>query len=422
MDKQKHILPNGLRVVLVPIEKAPSTTVLVFVSAGSKHESREEGGLAHFLEHMCFKGTPRRPRPIDISYELDAIGSQSNAFTSRDFTGYYAKAHPKHFLTILDVVSDLYLNPLLDPTEMQKEKGVILEEINMYEDLPHRLVQDVFMEALYGDTPIGRWEAGTRENVAGFTRDHLLAFRQKHYTAAHTTVFVSGSFDPQQALAEIATRFSTVPEGVYIPPYSFTEQITAPSLLVRNKDVEQTHIVLGVRTSHLVPADTATLKVLNSVLGGGMSSRLFERIREKMGVGYYIHSSFDEYKGHSHLAASVGVDKARVQEVVTAIISEMSRLATELVADTELQKAKEYVIGNTYLALESSDAIAEYYAVTDFLKGELVDPKELADEIQAVTAADIQRVAREIMRDDKLAAAFVGPVQNEEDIKTILHF
>src|SRR3989344_3446277 len=228
MNFKKQILKNGLTIITVPIKDAPSVTVLVTVHTGSKYESKEQNGLSHFLEHMCFKGTSKRPKAIDISRELDSIGSQSNAFTSQEFTGYYAKAHPDHLDKILDVVSDIYVNPVFSPEEIEKEKGVIIEEINMYEDMPIRSVHDVFMEVLYGDQPAGWNVAGTKENE------------------------------------------------------------NKPEIKIKHKETDQTHIVIGVRTFDSKDKRSFTLKVLNAVLGGGMSSRLFQKLREEMGVGYYV--------------------------------------------------------------------------------------------------------------------------------------
>ena len=198
MKFNKTILKNGLRVITVPMKDNPTVTVLMMVEAGSKYETKEINGLSHFLEHMCFKGTTKRPKAIDISQELDTVGAQYNAFTSQEYTGYYAKADFKHLDLLLDVVSDMYLNPIFEDKEIEKEKGVIIEEINMYEDLPHRKVQEIFMKLLYGDQPAGWDIAGTKDNIKNIKRSDFLDYRRKHYVPSATTLVVAGRFDEKK--------------------------------------------------------------------------------------------------------------------------------------------------------------------------------------------------------------------------------
>jgi|SRR3989344_3564567 len=422
MNFKKQILKNGLTIITVPIKDAPSVTVLVTVHTGSKYESKEQNGLSHFLEHMCFKGTSKRPKAIDISRELDSIGSQSNAFTSQEFTGYYAKAHPDHLDKILDVVSDIYVNPVFSPEEIEKEKGVIIEEINMYEDMPIRSVHDVFMEVLYGDQPAGWNVAGTKENVNRMTREDFLNYRRKHYVAKATTITVSGNFNDSTIIAKIEKLFAGIPENSKEGKIRVVENQNKPEIKIKHKETDQTHIVIGVRTFDSKDKRSFTLKVLNAVLGGGMSSRLFQKLREEMGVGYYVRSSEDEYTDHGYLAVSTGVDNSRVEEVVPAVLGEMKRFVNELVPDEELKKAKDYTIGNMYLGLESSDSLGEYYAVQDILSDKMLTPKELAAKIQSVTAEEVQELAKEIMLDDKLNMAIVGNIKDKSLLHSIFHF
>lgn len=422
MDFTTTTLKNGLKVVVSPMPTSPSVTVLVIVKTGSKYETAEMSGISHFLEHLCFKGTTRRPKAIDIARELDAIGADNNAFTAQEYTGYYAKAHPKHFGTILDVISDIYLNPTLEQSEIDKEKGVIIEEINMYEDMPHRIVHDVFVSALYGDQPAGRSILGTKENITRMTRADIAAYRAEHYVASATTVFVSGNVDPETVMPEIERAFAGVPHAGKSDKVPVVEAPHDPILKIRHKETDQTHLVIGVRTFSGRDKRDMALKVLNAVLGGGMSSRLFQKLREEMGVGYYVRSGTDEYSDHGYLAVSTGIDTTRVEEVTAAILTELSRLVTEPVSTEELTKAKEYLIGSMYLGLESSDAIAEYYAAQDIISDEMLTPSELAERVQAVTSEDVQAVARDVMRNDRLAMAIVGNIKNPENLKNLLHF
>lgn len=422
MNFKKHKLENGLTVILAPIKDSPSVTCLVMVHAGSKYETKEQNGLSHFLEHMCFKGTTKRPKAIDIAVELDSIGSQSNAFTSQEFTGYYAKAHPSHLDMILDVVSDIYCNSIFDPKEIEKEKGVIIEEINMYEDLPHRNVHDIFMEVMYGDQPAGWSIAGKKENVSKMTQKDFIDYHAQHYVADATTVIVSGDFDESSVLKKIEANFAGVKKSSKSGKVITVERQTKPNIQIKNKETDQTHLVLGVRTFNSKDERNIVLRVLNAVIGGGMSSRLFQKLREEMGVGYYVRSGVDEYTDHGYLAVSTGVDVNRVEEVVSAIVAELNKLKNELVSVAELKKAKDFIIGNMFLGLESSDSVAEYYAIQDILSDKLETPTELAEKIQKVTSEEIQKLSKEIFVDHGLNLAIVGNIRDQGVLEKVLHF
>ena len=422
MQFKKTKLKNGLTIITTPIKGSPSVTVLVMVHTGSKYETKEINGLSHFLEHMCFKGTIKRPRAIDISIELDSIGSQSNAFTAQEFTGYYAKAHPSHFSKVLDVVSDIYLNPVFDINEIEKEKGVIVEEINMYEDMPQQQVVIAFMELMYGDQPAGWNIAGTKENVKKMTQKDFLDYRKTHYVAKGTTVLVSGNFNEKKAIQEITKAFDHIPTSKKGNKISVVEKQLAPEIKIKHKETDQTHIVLGVRTYDAKNKKNYALSVLNTILGGGMSSRLFQKLREEMGVGYYARSRTDEYTDHGYLAVFTGVDTTRVREVIEVVIEELKKLSNEKVLDTELKKAKDFMIGNMYLGLESSDALAEYYAMQDIMRDKILTPFELSEKIQKVTAREVMQIAKEIFTNERLNMAIVGNIQNKEELKKIFHF
>ncbi len=422
MNFTKKTLQNGLTIISVPMKDSLSVTVLVMVHAGSKYETKEINGLSHFLEHMCFKGTVKRPTSFSISRELDGIGSQHNAFTSQEFTGYYAKAHPDHAEKILDVVSDIYLNPVFDEKEIEKEKGVIIEEINMYEDMPQMNVHDVFMKALYGDQPAGWGVAGEKEVVSRMTRNDFIEYRNKHYVASATTVIVSGNFDESVLLPKIEKSFEQISAEKKADKKPIIESQSAPIVEIKKKETDQTHIVIGLRAYDAKNKKNTALKLLNSILGAGMSSRLFQKLREEMGVGYYVRSGVDEYTDHGVLAVSTGVDVNRVPEVVSAVLSELFRFTKEIVSPEELNKAKEYIVGNMYLGLESSDSIAEYYAIQDILSDEILTPAKLVEKIRNVTSADIMEVAQEIVRNDRLAMAIVGNIKNESELREMFHF
>ncbi|MBI2096190.1 MAG: insulinase family protein [Candidatus Taylorbacteria bacterium] len=420
MKFSKHTILEGLRVVTVPMKDNPTVTVLVMVEAGSKYETKEISGLSHFLEHMCFKGTVRRPRVSDISRELDSLGSQYNAFTSQEYTGYYAKADYKHTDKILDIVSDLYLNPTFPEKEIEKEKGVIIEEINMYQDLPQRHVQDLFMKLLYGDQPAGWNIAGSRQSVSAMNRENFLSYRDKHYVQSATVVIVAGRMNEAEMVAQIRQRFAEARAGRKGGKLSVREEQSGPVMLIEKRKTDQTHLAIGVRTFGVGSPFEPVLAVLNVILGGGMSSRLFLKLRDEMGVGYYVRSFHDPYTDHGYLQAAAGVDKKRLAEVIGAITGEFRRFKDEVVLPEELKKGKDYFMGNLYLSLESSDALAEYYGFQEILKGRGETPDEVGKKIAAVTAEDVKRAAGQIFGDDRLNLAVVGDVGAEAELRAAL--
>lgn len=411
MHFNKKILPNGARVITVPMKDNPTVTVLVMVEAGSKYENKKNNGISHFLEHMCFKGTEKRPNTSDISRELDSIGAHYNAFTAEELTGYFAKSHPKHLPKILEIVSDLYLNPVFDDKEIEKEKGVIIEEINMYEDLPMRKVQEVFMELLYGDQPAGWNIAGPKENIKKMSKKDFLEYRNSHYVSGATTIIIAGQFDEKEALKQIEKYFKDVSSGKKEEKKKVLEKQMAPKIAIKQKDIDQVHLAMGVRAFDYFNPKNPILRVLVAVLGGGMSSRLFQKMRDELGICYYVRAANELFTDHGFLEVSAGVDKNRVGEAVRAIMEEFKRFKTELVPKEELQKAKDYLIGNMYLGLESSDSVAEYYGFQEILKKPVKTPEEVVEEIKKITAEDIKSVANEIFQDRNLNFAAVGKVE-----------
>ncbi len=422
MKFNKITLKNGLRVVTVPMVDNPSVTVLIMVEAGSKYETKDNNGLSHFLEHMVFKGTPKRPKAIDISRELDSIGSHYNAFTSQEFTGYYAKSDKKHLDTIIDVVSDMYNNPLFDESEMQKEKGVIIEEIRMYNDLPQQKVQNIFMELLYGDTPAGWDIAGTEENVRSFHREQFIKYRNEHYLASSTIVVVSGSFDEKYAIAKIENAFANIGTSPKTSKLSVKEFQTEPSIKLEYKETDQTHLVMGVRTFSITDKRIPTMLVLSTILGKGMSSRLFSKMRDVLGICYYIKTEHNPFTDHGFLSVSAGVDNSRVEEAIVGIMEECQRLKTELVSDVELKKAKDYISGTTMLELETSDSRAEYCGYQEVMKKIIDYPSDIIEKINAVTSAQVMDLAKEIFVNKGLNLALIGRTKDAEVIKKHLEF
>src|SRR3989344_3446299 len=290
MTFKKTVLDNGLRVITAPQPDNPAVTILVLVEAGSEYETKEINGLSHFLEHLCFKGTEKRPKAIDIAGELDGIGAFYNAFTSQEFTGYFAKAEAKHLGKILDVVSDIYLNSVFDSKEIDKERGVIIEEINMYEDLPMARVHYLFLELLYGDQPAGWNIVGEKENIRALNREDFISYREKHYLAGRTIVVVAGDIKEDEVIAKIENIFRGSPTGRELKKSKPDERQEKPELLVKYKESDQTHLILGVRGCDVFDKRRFAAEIIADILGGGMSSRLFQKIREEMGAAYYVNA------------------------------------------------------------------------------------------------------------------------------------
>jgi len=422
MNYTKKKLKNGMRIITVPMKENPTTTVLVLVETGSKYENKENNGISHFLEHMCFKGTSKRPTAFDITRELDTIGAQYNAFTSQEYTGYYAKSDYKNLDLILDVVSDLYLNPIFPEKEIEKEKGVIVEEINMYLDSPKSIVAEEFNRLLYGDHPAGWSVAGTKENVQRVQRTDFIDYRNKHYVASATTVVVAGKISEKDIFKKVTKAFKDIGVWKKEGKEKVVETQKTPQVLVHYKDTDQTHIVLGVRSFNIYNKYNTIIRVMNSVLSGGMSARLFQKMRDEMGICYYINSHNDKSTDHGVFEVSAGVDSKRVKEAVVAILEELNNLKKTLVKSEELNKAKQHLIGNLHLGLESSDSLAEFYGGQEVMREVIKKPEDIVKEIKAVTAEEIKFVAERIFKDEGLNLAIVGKFKDSKEFQDILKF
>ena len=418
MTFKKTILENGLRVIMIPMAENPSVTVLVMVQAGSKYETKEESGLSHFLEHMVFKGSAKRPKPSDISRELESIGAQYNAFTGQEYTGYYAKADVRHAAKVVDVVSDMFLHPVFDQKEMEKEKGVIIEEIRMYNDLPQQRAAELLSELLYGDQPAGWNIAGNEQTVRSFTREALMSYRTSAYTYPATTIVVSGSFKEDEMNDLIVKAFVGNPDKKTKSKLPVKEGQPSPRILTSFKETDQTHLAIGFRTFSILDPRIPTMNVLSTILGRGMSSRLFLKMREELGICYYIRAEHEPLTDHGYLNVSAGVDNSRVEEGIKGILGECIRLKDEVVSEVELQKAKDYIAGTTMLSLETSDARAEFCGYQEILKGRVDLPETLIARVRAVTAQDVQNLAKDIFKDSSMNMVVVGKFKDDSTFKS----
>ena len=418
----KILLKNNLRVISVPMADALTTTILILVEAGSEYETRKNNGVSHFLEHMCFKGTEKRLSSLDITSELDAVGAAYNAFTSNQYTGYYAKVQPKYFDEILDIISDIYLNPVFNQREIEKERGVIIEEINMYEDLPMRRVQEFFTNLLYGDQPAGWDIAGKKEIIRRINRNDFIEYQKNHYLGKSTTVVVTGNFNEKEAVKKIESAFSGIRTGKKIQKLKTVESQKSPRIFLKMKETDQAHLVVGVRAFDIFDKRKYAIDLLADILGGGMSSRLFQKIREEMGAAYYVKVEANLLSDHGFLTASAGVDNNKVSEAIKAVVEEFERLVKEPIEKEELQRVKDRCVGGLIMGLETSDQLAGFYGGQEIITKKIVSPEETIKKIQAVKVEEISAVAKDIFKNNKLNLAIIGPFKEKPRFEQILKF
>lgn len=383
----------------VPMQDSASITVDVSVHAGSYYEDEKTNGVSHFLEHMCFKGTINRPHPGQIARELDEIGAYANASTGTEATSYYVKARPQHLAHVLELVSDIYLNSTFPETEIEKEKGVVCDEIAMYEDDPQSVASHMLRTTMYGNTIYGRDIAGTKENVRSFTRDAICAYRKKHYIAEKTVITVAGNIEVEEVVKHVASLFKNIPTGRIIHLPLRSSRLESPASVHKERDTEQTHVRIGYKGLPRQHKDRYALSILATILGGSMSSRLFIRLRETMGVSYYCGSTHRSFATGGTFVIYTGVSSHKVHDACTAIRDECIRLAKEMVTKEELAKVKEMYTAGILMDLETSGAMAEYVSTFVFNGEPVLTPAQLERKYRSVTPEDILRVARGLFTD-----------------------
>jgi predicted Zn-dependent peptidase len=416
---EKTTLANGIRVVTAPMPQVASVACFLMLAAGSRYETPEAKGIAHFAEHMFFKGTERRPTARTLATEIDAIGGEFNAFTGKELTGYYVKCGAETRDVALDVLADMLLRSRFDADEIEKEKGVILEEMNVYLDTPQRYVGSVYDRLLYGDQPLGWDILGTRETIEGASRDTFLSYLGRWYRPERLVVGVAGSIGDGllERLEELLGGLEPAPTGA---PDPVAPPPDGSPVLVHSKSSEQAHLVVGVRGYPLGHPDRYALQLLTVVLGGGMSSRLFTEVRERRGLAYYVHAASSAYTDTGTVYASAGVDVKRVEEAISTILAELRRVAAEPVPGDELEKARGYAKGRFVLRLESPQGTIQYGLRREVLEGEIEEPEEVLRRLGAVTGEDVQRVARDLLEERRLYLALVGPFDDPERFERLL--
>ncbi|OHA70816.1 MAG: hypothetical protein A3H01_02290 [Candidatus Wildermuthbacteria bacterium RIFCSPLOWO2_12_FULL_40_9] len=417
---KKTTLNNGLRIVVTPLQNTRAVTVLVLIGTGSKYEVKRINGISHLLEHMIFKGTKKRPNTLDIAKELDRVGGIYNAFTGKEFMGFWVKLDAKHFDLSCDVVSDMIFNSLFQSKELAREKKVIFEEINMIKDNPQGYVLDLWEELLYGDQPAGWMISGSKETLEKVSRRDVIDYFKSHFVAGNVVISIAGNLSAEKAL-ETAKRFFGKFKRFQKPAKrSVVEKQTTPQVLVHTKKTDQAHLCLGVRAFDMFDKRRHALDLIAGILGGVMSSRLFIKIREQRGLAYYVRTMPEHYTDSGYLVTHAGVDTKKLPEVLEIILREYKDIKDKKVSKEELTKIKDNAKGHLYLGLETSDAWASYNGIQEILRGEISTPEKECLKIDKITQEDIMKVAEEIFQSRRLNLAATGPFKDKKQFQSIL--
>ncbi len=416
-DYQKYALPNGARVVLIPNKNTEAVTLAVLFGVGSRDENTKLAGISHFLEHLFFKGTKKRSSSGAISRELDKIGASYNAFTSKEETGFWVKSASKDFKIALDVLGDMLLNSLFDNKEIKKEKSVIEQEMDMNEDNPRRKVHDVLENIVFGDEPIGRDIIGKKESLKSITREDILHHKQKYYLGKNTVIAVAGNFKTKEVLEDIKKVFGRLPRKARPEILKTNLHKQESKVKIKTKKVDQTHFSLGFRSFDMYDEKRYVLDILAVVLGGCMSSKLFQEIRVKKGLAYYIYASPSYYRDAGIFGISSGVRHDKLEEAVGAVVKIIREIKKKGLKSEELKNAKSHIRGQLALQFETTDDVAGYFANQELFYNKIIMAKEIMDKIEKVTNRDIVEVANEIFTRDNTSLAVItkeGDFQNQE--------
>ena len=417
---ERHVLPNGLRVLTAPIPTAQSVTCVIMLAAGARYENADNNGIAHFAEHMFFKGTERRPTARDIAVEVDAIGGEFNAFTGKEYTGYYVRCAAEFTDVALDVLVDMLRNSKFDPEEIEREKGVIVEEMNMYYDTPRDYISGVYDDLVYGDHPLGWDTLGRKETIRAANRDTFLDYVGEWYKPSRMVVGVGGRIegDLLPRIEQLLGDLRNEPTGAPLP----APQANGgdPRVKVHAKQSDQAHMCLGVPSYPIAHPDRYALQMVTTILGSGMSSRLFTEVRERRGLAYYVYAMNHSYVDAGSLYSQAGVDVTRVDEAVETVARELRKIAEEPVDADELEKSRNLAKGRFVLQLENPQGLILFGLRREVLEGEAVDPEEVLKGLDAVTAEDVQRVARDVIGSNGLNLALIGPFEDAARFEKLL--
>lgn len=424
MQYSKSVLKNGLRVVTVPMPSLESVTVTVWVKTGSRNENQKNNGVSHFLEHMFFKGTTNRPTAKQIAEEIDQIGGVQNAGTSKEYTEYYIKCRADKIEVAFDLLSDMTLNSLLDAKEIEREKGTIIEEIRMYEDTPMMNIGEVFEGLVYSGHTLGMDIAGTEKTVSGMKRSDFVDYRSSHYHASNMILTVAGGVTEKEVLALSEKYFSklvTINKNNESKP--FVTNQNSPQVKLHNKKKEQAHVILGFIADGKNYKNKYAQTLLATILGGGMSSRMFTEVRERRGLAYSIRTSMDRNTDTGYLGTYAGLDTKRAVEAVKVMLDQHYSLINEQkfkITDAELLKSKEFLKGHLALALEDTSDVSSFFGDQELFCQKVLTPEEVFKEIDKVTMDEVNFEAKRLFVPERLNLAIIGPYENDVEFKKVI--
>lgn len=419
---KKETLKNGLRLITVPNAGTKAVTVLILLPVGSRYEAKDINGVSHFIEHMMFKGTKRRSTSLDISKELDNVGAEFNAFTSKDHTGYYVKASADKIELAYDILSDMLFHSVFDEHELNKERGVIVEEINMYEDNPLMYIESLFEELIFGNHPLGWQIAGTREVIKTVPRAKMITYMANYYQPANMIITVAGNMKEKKVEELTRKYFGGEGEEEYKKFSSYRNIQNNPRICLSFKETEQAQLCLGFPGLSYFDKDMYSLQLFSIILGGNMSSRLFVHIREKHGLCYYIRSATELFHDAGTFVVQAGLDKSRIHKAIKLIVEELKEARDKGVDEKELQSAKDFLKGKIALRLEDSESLADFFGKQELFYQKLETPEEKLKKYMSVTVKNIQRVVGKILDPKKLNLALIGPYKEEKEFLTLLKF
>lgn len=418
MDARITTLDNGVRVATAALPHVQSVSLGVWAGAGGRHESRKLAGVSHFIEHLLFKGTPHRG-PRKISQEIEGRGGYLNAFTQEENTCFFARVPFNHMRRALDVLADMYLNASLSTTDIDRERGVILEEIMMYRDQPQHEVHDTLMAMLWHNHALGRPILGAPESLAHMTRETLSGYKQRAYVARNTVFAFAGRVVHDDCVARVAALTEGMPTTRCPAARAVTDAVGQRNTSFQAREIEQTHVAFGFRLFGRRDPRRHTLKLLSAVLGENMSSRLFQVVRERHGLAYAIHSGCHLFRDTGTMMISCGLDSKNLPRMVTLVLRELARLRDRPLSAAELRRAREYALGQLRLGLESTTNQMMWLGENLLTFGRCIPPEEMIAAVEAVSAADIQELAQAILRPDRLSFSVVSPQLPDSAVKRV---
>lgn len=420
MKYTKTVLPNGLTILEVPSHDAESVVVDFFVRTGSRSETVKENGISHFLEHFLFKGTKKYPSTLAITELVDSIGAEMNANTGKEHTQYFIKAKSSYLELIFKVLTDMLQNPLLDPEELEREKGVIVEEINMYKDMPAVDVDNALESTMWQKDALGRDIAGTKQTVTKFTQSMFQDYLKRHYQTSNMILGVSGKFNSKLLHNLINEHWRPLQQHAYHKWDKVKDAQNKTRIKIRYKDTEQAHLAFGFKGLHYNDSRNTAASVLAAVMGGGMSSRLFTEVRERRGLAYYVRSYSSNFQDTGIFQIASGVQVGKIEEAVQVIVAEIKKIKEFLVDPKELNKAKEYIKGKSTLALEDNQTRLDWFLEQEAFHRKIETPTDFFEKIDKVTARDVQKVAQTLFQNKSLTFAVVGPYKSEKNFEKLL--